>query len=86
MKMNMRYENGTGADCNYPPTLSDVQVGNVVTQESEQAIYIEDLDNKPVSNINISNCKFNNVEKENFMKDARDVHITKSLVNGKEPK
>ena len=83
VKINMHYANEKGADCNYPPTLSGVYVNNVVSQESEYAIYIEGLDDKPVTNINISNCNFNNVEKENFIKDAKDLHVTKTTVNGK---
>ena len=83
VKINMHYANEKGADCNYPPTLSGVYVRNVVSQESEYAIYIEGLDDKAVTNINISDCNFNNVEKENFIKDAKDLHVTKTMVNGK---
>ena len=84
VKINMHYANEKGSDCNYPPTLSGVYVNNVVSQESEYAIYIEGLSDKPVTNINIHNCSFENVAKENFIKDAKDLHVTNTVVNGKE--
>lgn len=84
VKINMRYANEKGSDCIYSPTLSGVYVSNVVSQESEYAIYIQGLDDKPVTNINISNCNFSNVQKENFIKDAKALHITNTMVNGKE--
>jgi polygalacturonase len=84
VKINMHYANEKGSDCNYPPTLRGVYVDNVVSQKSEYAIYIEGLDDKPVTNINIHNCSFENVAKENFIKDANDLHVTNTMVNGKE--
>ncbi len=84
VKINMHYANEKGDDCNYPPTLKGVYVNNVVSEESEYAIYIEGLDDKPVSNISIHNCSFGNVKKENFIKDAKNLHVTNTVVNGKE--
>ena len=84
VKINMHYANEKGSDCNYPPSLSGVYINNVVSQQSEYAIYIEGLDDKPVSNINIRNCTFNNVQKENFIKDAQHLQVKNSTVNEKE--
>jgi hypothetical protein len=83
----MHYANNEkGADCNYPPVLSRVYVQNVTSQKSRYAIYIEGLDDKPVSNIYIGNCNFQNVAKENFIKDATEIHVTNTLINGKKVK
>lgn len=83
IKINMHYFNESGLDCHYPPTLSGVFVNNVVSQKSEYAIYIEGLDDKPVRDIHIDNCVFGNVKKENFVKNAEDLHIQNTMINGK---
>ena len=83
-KINMIYEKEKAAHCNFPPSLSNVYVSNVVSQESQYAIYIEGINDKPVSNISIENCTFNNVQKENFVKAADKLEIKNTLVNGKE--
>ena len=83
VKINMHYANEKGPDCNYPPTLSGVYVSNVKSEKSEYAIYIEGLDDKPVTDIHIDDCSFGNVEKENFVKDAKDLHVKNTTVNGK---
>jgi len=84
IKINMAYANETGPDCNYPPTLSGVYVNNVASEESQYAIYIEGINDKPVNDINIKNCTFKNVQKENFVKDAQNLYINNTTVNGKE--
>jgi polygalacturonase len=84
VKINMHYANEKRDDCTYPPSLSGVYIDNILSEESEYAVYIEGLDDKPVSNISIINCTFGNVQKENFIKDAVNLHITNTKVNGKE--
>jgi len=84
VKINMYYEKEKAIKCNYPPTLSGVYVSNVVSQQSQYAIYIEGLSDKPATNINIHDCSFGNVAKENFIKDAKDLYVTNTTINGKE--
>jgi polygalacturonase len=84
IKINMIYEKEKAAQCNFRPSLSGVYVSNVVSQQSEYAIYIEGLDAKPVTNIKIKNCIFNKVEKENFVKGAEGLDIKNTMINGKE--
>jgi polygalacturonase len=84
VKINMKYANEKGNDCIYPPTLSGVYINNVVSQESEFAIYIEGLEDKPVNNISIQNCIFGNVAKDNIIKDAKDLNVKNTMINGKE--
>ncbi len=84
VKINMYYEREKAAKCNFPPTLSGVYVDNVTSNESEYAIYIEGLAGHEASNINITNCSFQNVKKDNFIKDAKDLSIANTTINGKE--
>lgn len=83
VKINMLYEKEKAAKCNFPPSLSGVFVSNVVSQKSKYAIYIEGLDDKPVKDIHIEDCTFENVSSENFIKDAEDLHVNNTTINGK---
>ena len=83
VKINMLYEKEKAAKCNFPPSLSGVFVSNVVSQKSKYAIYIEGLDDKPVKDIHIEDCTFGNVSSENFIKDAEDLHVNNTTINGK---
>jgi polygalacturonase len=83
VKINMFYEREKAAKCNFLPSLSNVFVSNVTSQKSKYGIYIEGLQAKPVSNIHIEDCKFNNVEKDYFIKDASGLHVTNTTANGK---
>ena len=82
VKINMIYEKEKAAKCNFPPSLSGVFVNNVVSQKSKYGIYIEGLEAKPVKDIHIVNCDFENVEKEDFVKNAKDLHVEKTMING----
>jgi uncharacterized protein (UPF0276 family) len=82
-KVNMFYEKEKAAKCNFPPSLTGVYVNNVVSGKSDYAIYIEGLDNKPVKDIHITDCNFENVEKEYFVKNTKDLHVDNTTVNGK---
>ncbi|MEO9031632.1 MAG: glycosyl hydrolase family 28 protein, partial [Ginsengibacter sp.] len=84
VKINMYYEKEKAANCNFPPTLNGVYVDNVTSNESDYAIYIEGLAGHEASNIHITNCSFQNVKKNNFIKDAKDLSIAHTMINGKE--
>ena len=84
VKINMYYEKEKAVNCHYLPTLTGVYVSNVISRQSQYAIYIEGLSDKPATDIYIHNCSFGNVAKENFIKDAKYLHVANTLVNGKE--
>ena len=52
-------------------------------KKSEYGIYIEGLETKPVKDIHITDCNFENVEKEYFVKNTKDLHVDNTTVNGK---
>jgi polygalacturonase len=83
VKINMIYEEKKAAKCNFPPSLTGVFVNNVVSQKSKYGIYIQGLESKPVKDIHIVDCNFENVETENFIKNAEDLHIKNTTINGK---
>jgi polygalacturonase len=83
VKINMFYEKEKAAKCNFPPSLEGVFVNMVTSQKSEYGIYIEGLETKPVQDIHITDCNFENVEKEYFVKNTKDLHVDNTTVNGK---
>ena len=82
-KINMIYEKEKAAKCNFPPTLTGVYVKNVTSGKSKYGIYVEGLQSKPVKDIFIVDCNFKNVEKEYFVKDAENLNVENTEVNGK---
>jgi len=82
-KINMVYEKEKAAKCNFPPTLTGVYVKNVTSGKSKYGIYVEGLQSKPVKDIFIVDCNFKNVEKEYFVKDAENLNVENTEVNGK---
>jgi polygalacturonase len=82
-KINMVYEKEKAAKCNFPPTLTGVYVKNVTSEKSKYGIYVEGLESKPVKDISILDCNFKNVEKEYFVKDAENLNVENTKVNGK---
>ncbi len=85
IKVNMHYAIYDKKEgCNYPPTLDSVFISNLTSQKSKYAIHIQGLKDKPLKNIFIDSCSFEQVEKENVMKEVENVEITNSTINGKQ--
>jgi len=82
VKINMHYAGEQGPGCNYPPRLENVFVSHVRSRKSQYALYIEGLDDVPVSHISIRDCDFENVAKPNFIRDARDLDVRQTIING----
>lgn len=83
IKINMFYGDENAEDCHFSPTLDSVFIDHVVSHKSEFAINIKGRKDKPVNNIYISNCDFNNVEKENVIQQATNIKITNTTIDGK---
>lgn len=83
VRVNMFYGNEKGPDCHYPPSLSNVHITNVQSNQSEYAINIQGLKDKPVTGIDIDSCSFDHVEKENVIEQVKDIKITHTTINGK---
>lgn len=83
VKINMVYEKQLAEKCNFPPSLSGVFVDNVQSKTSKYGVYIEGLESKPVKDVQISNCNFENVEKDYVISGAEDVRVENTTINGK---
>lgn len=84
LKINLVYEPKEICDRSFPPVVRNVNLENITCNKSKMGVYItglEDTDN--IYNINISNSKFNNVEKATEVIGARDVKCNNLYINGK---
>ncbi|MDR2914670.1 MAG: glycoside hydrolase family 28 protein [Tannerella sp.] len=84
LKINLLYE--AKEDCNhgFPPTVRNINLDNVVCNKSRIGIYLvgyEDSDN--IYDINITNCKFDNVEQPTSVIGAKNVALKDLYINGK---
>ena len=80
----MKYENKEQCDRSFPPVVRNVYMQNVTCEKSEYGVLIIGLDDdKHVSNINVEDCRFNNVSTGgNHVSGARDVTYKNLYING----
>lgn len=83
VKINMFYGGGDEDNCNYTPTLDSVFIDHINSHKSEFAINLQGRDDKPVTNIYIDSCNFENVDEPSIIKNVNAIEITNSSVNGK---
>lgn len=83
IRVNMFYGNEKGPDCHYPPTLSGLYIDHVTSEQSTYAIFIEGGKDKPVDQIRIADCRFNQVKKDNVVTNASHLKIIRTTINGK---
>lgn len=82
VRINMFYGGKEDNACGFPPTLSGVYVSDVTSEKSAYAVFIEGRSDKPVDHVEITDCTFGHVEKENIVKDATHVAFKNVTING----
>ncbi len=84
LKINLVYEPKEPCLRDFPPVVRNVNIENITSLKSKYGVYITGLeDRENVYDINITNCKFNGVEKGNAMTGAKDVKFDRLYINGK---
>lgn len=86
LRINLQYENNEVCDRNYPPVVRNVYMQNVTCEHSKYGVLIIGLDgdDEHVSNINVTDCRWNGVTTgENKISGARDVTLSNLYINGK---
>ena len=84
LKINLLYESNELCDRSFPPLVRNVYLDNVTSQKSRYGILITGYDDRVnISNINVTNSKFNNVARGNQIKGAEKVSLKEVYVNGK---
>jgi len=82
LKINYYYEED--AEGNFMPVVRNINLENVTSEKSEYAVWIKAFENSPAAEINIKNCDFNNVEKENILENVKDIEVKSVKINNRE--
>jgi len=85
VSINLLYEPNEIGPRDHFPTVRNLYVDNITCKKSTYGIYIAGYDDREnISNINISNCSFSDVEKGNYLvgKFAK-VNLNRLMINGK---
>ncbi len=83
VKMNMKYDPKEAVGYDFYPVMKNIYVENVVSEKSEYGLFLDGLPQSKIENVNISNCKFNGVKKDNKIIDAKNINMKNFYINGK---
>jgi polygalacturonase len=79
--VNLFYEEGdTGK---FPPSVGDIDVRNVTSRKSQYALLLRGYTHTPVRNVRITDCTFDNVEKDDIVEGVSRLTLTNVSINGK---
>ncbi len=65
------------------PTIRNIFVEDVTSQSSKYALLLEGYERAPITNVKITNCKFNGVAAGNLIKNVKDLQLQDVYINGK---
>ena len=77
--IDMFYGGETG---NYNPTIRNIFVQNVISSQSKYAIYISDDKNFPLTNLQLTDCTFNNSASGYVLGNSKQVVFKNVKING----
>jgi polygalacturonase len=80
LTVDFLYEEGdTGK---FPPVVRDVEVRNVTSQKSRNALSLRGYAYTPVTNVRLKDCKFDNVAQADVLENVKDLRLENVTVNG----
>ena len=74
------YEEGKNGA--FTPVLRDVDVRNVTSRKSKYAFLLRGFAESPVTDIRVTDCRFDGVESPDVLEGVRDLVLTNVTVNG----
>jgi hypothetical protein len=78
--VDFQYEEGdTGK---FPPTVRDVEVRNVTSQKSRNALSLRGYSYAPVTNVRLQDCRFENVAQPDILEHVKDLRFENVRLNG----
>jgi polygalacturonase len=78
--VDFQYEEGdTGK---FPPTVRDVDVRNVTSLKSRNALSLRGYAYAPVTNVRLKDCRFDNVGQADILEHVKDLVLDNVVVNG----
>ncbi|MBN1155849.1 glycoside hydrolase family 28 protein [candidate division KSB1 bacterium] len=81
IRIYFHYSEGDVGD--YTPIVRNIFVRDLTSQKSNYALFFQGYERSPISNINLTNCEFNQVATENVLDHVVDLNMNYVLVNGK---
>lgn len=81
LKINFMYEEGDAG--NFTPIVRNVFLENVISEKSPHALWIKGYERSPITNVNLINCEFKNVEKGNILENYGEIKTENVILNGK---
>lgn len=83
-KVNCLYELEPGEEGDYLPMVRHIRIEEVRSRSSEYGVYLQGLEGEDViSDILISNCRFDGVKNGNYLKNAKEPGFKNVYMNGK---
>jgi len=80
IKVNFQYGDGDVGD--FTPAVKNIYVNNVTSKRSKYAIFLDGYDRSPIDNLNILNCSFDGVARENHLNNYTNLTLTEVFING----
>jgi len=74
---------GEGDVGQYTPIVRNINVSHITSQKSKYAFYFDGYERSPITNINLEDCKFNDVEKGNKLNWVTGLEMKEVFINGK---
>jgi polygalacturonase len=74
------YEEGDAGT--FPPVVRDVNVQNVTSRKSEYALLLRGYEHAPITNVRISDCRFDGVAKPDIVEHVKGLEFSNVWVNG----
>jgi len=78
--VDFQYEEGDSGK--FPPTVRDIDVRNVTSQKSRNALSLRGYSSAPVTNVRLKNCRFDNVAQADVLEHVKDLSLENVVVNG----
>ena len=81
LTVDFNYEEGEKGP--FTPVVRNVVVNNLRSGKSARALDLQGFKNAPIYNVRLENCTFDNVAKENVVKNVQGLELKNVRINGK---
>jgi polygalacturonase len=82
LSIDFNYEEGAAGK--FTPVVRDVEVKNLTTQKAKYALYLRGFSDAPITDVRLSDCSFDGVEKQNVIENAKNILLDNVRINGTE--
>ena len=80
ISVDFNYEEGDAGK--FPPTVRDIDVRNVTSQKSRNALALRGYSYAPITNVRLRDCRFDNVAQADILEHVKDLRFDNVRVNG----